>query len=87
MTLRLALLLLLASASLPATAMEAHHAPGGENCRNAADEDPTNPRPSAERSGGVAAETPERTAAPRGGNAENGVRMPRWHSFLPGMFR
>ncbi|MDQ3495509.1 MAG: hypothetical protein M3485_08345 [Pseudomonadota bacterium] len=33
------------------------------------------------------ATAPEKAASARGAEAQNAVRPPRWHSFLPGMFR
>ncbi|TKS52872.1 hypothetical protein E4582_11590 [Luteimonas yindakuii] len=85
MLLRIALMLLIASASLPLLAAEGRQAPGREGCP-VAEEDPTNPRPAAERLPAGPAEAVERGTGGRGG-PEGGARMPRWHSFLPGMFR
>ena len=85
MLLRIALMLLLVSASLPLLAAEGRQAPGRDGCP-VAEDDPTNPRPAAERLPATPVEADDRTiGAGRGG--ESGARMPRWHSFLPGMFR
>ncbi|MDH5823056.1 hypothetical protein QFW77_08650 [Luteimonas sp. RD2P54] len=88
MTLRIALLLLLCSASLPLMAREVRQAgPNGDGaCPTAAERKAaeTGAR-SGERTAPPAANGERGTAA--GGNPESTVRNPRWHSFLPGMFR
>ncbi|MCD9031739.1 hypothetical protein LDO32_08375 [Luteimonas sp. Y-2-2-4F] len=84
MALRLAILLLLGCASLPVLATELRQSPG-EGCAETSGQDPTNPRPAEHRGGTGEAE--DRARLQRGGVPESGVRTPRWHSFLPGMFR
>lgn len=91
MIIRIAILFLLCSASLPLLASEENRAApdGGEGCPTAMAEERAN-------RGGVA-DTREDEADPkakgsasqsqRGGNAENSVRGPRMHNLLPGMFR
>ncbi|MCD9047851.1 hypothetical protein [Luteimonas sp. MHLX1A] len=86
MLLRIALMLLIASASVPLLAAEGRQAPGRDGCP-VAEDDPTNPRPAAERLPAGPADAADRGGAGNRGGSEGGARMPRWHSFLPGMFR
>ncbi|NZA25392.1 hypothetical protein H0E84_03275 [Luteimonas sp. SJ-92] len=88
MIVRIALLLLLCSTSLPLMAREVRQAsPNGDGpCPTAAEKEAAE---AGNRNGdrrGTPAAAGERAAAP-GGNTDNSVRAPRWHSFLPGMFR
>lgn len=88
MRFRLAICLLLLCASLPLAARDLRQmgANGdGGSCPEAlaADEAATPVRGAAKRDGANAAG--DRPAV-RGGDSQ-GVRPPRWHSFLPGMFR
>ncbi len=83
MALRLAILLLLGCASTPALATELRQSPG-DGCGETSAQDPTNPRPAEHR--GSLGDGEDRAPLHRG-VPENGMRAPRWHSFLPGMFR
>lgn len=90
MLLRFALLLLLCSASLPLLAREVRQAGanGDGGCPAATAEKNAGPGDSrGERAGNAKPAVEERAAPASGGNTENSVRGPRWHSFLPGMFR
>lgn len=87
MRFRLAICLLLLCASLPLAARDLRQmgANGdGGSCPEvlAADEAATPARGAARRGAGVPGDKP----ATRGGDTQS-VRPPRWHSFLPGMFR
>ena len=88
MLLRLALALLLVSASAPSGARDLRQlGPGGDggSCPEAvAGED----APDVVRSTDKRSPAPARpkSAVTRGGDSGS-VRAPRWHSFLPGMFR
>lgn len=89
MILRFALLLLLCSASLPLLAREVRQAGanGDGSCptrHTLAEQDAGTGERRNERRGGT---TPAKESPRPGGNTENGARAPRWHSFLPGMFR
>lgn len=88
MILRITLLLLLSGASLPLLANEGRmESPDGEGCPSVTGVD--------EREGPHGGQGPATEAVSRdktapaatGGNAENGVRTPRMHNLLPGMFR
>jgi hypothetical protein len=91
MSIRLALCLLLTCASFAAGARDVRQAGANGNggvCPEAlsaaAMEEETSARADDKREP-AAATKPTRT---RGGGGDNpGVRAPRWHSFLPGMFR
>lgn len=94
MSIRLALCLLLLCASMPAIARDMHlsaaNGDGGGSCTDAAppgdeagpthgtDKRPQAPKP---------AKGKPAAAATRGSDAGADIRPPRWHSFLPGMFR
>jgi hypothetical protein len=87
MRFRLAICLLLLGASLPLAARDVRQSGAngdGGSCPEvlAADEAATPARGAARR---VPANAGDRPAV-RGGDSQ-GVRPPRWHSFLPGMFR
>ncbi|HST45743.1 MAG TPA: hypothetical protein VLK29_11035 [Luteimonas sp.] len=88
MLLRLALCLLLLSASLPSGARELRQlGPGGDGggCPDtAAGGDVVEPVHAAGKRNPAAVRP--KPAVTRGGDG-SGVRAPRWHSFLPGMFR
>lgn len=90
MILRITLLLLLSGASLPLLATEGRmETPDGDGgCPSVTGVDERE----GARGGGQGIDTEavskDKTApAGRGGNAENGVRTPRMHNLLPGMFR
>lgn len=87
MLFRLALCLLLLSASLPSGARDLRQlGPGGDGggCPDAvAGDDVETVRSAGKRSPAAVRPKP---AVTRGGDG-SGVRPPRWHSFLPGMFR
>jgi hypothetical protein len=92
MSLRLALCLLLFCACLPAMArdvkMSGANGDGGA-CPDhvaAGIEDAQAVR-GGKRTATSGAASRDKPAATRGTDAENVVRPPRWHSFLPGMFR
>ncbi|MEZ0470846.1 hypothetical protein [Luteimonas salinilitoris] len=91
MLLRFALLLLLCSASLPLLAREVRQAgangDGGCPTSTLAEEDAGTSAPRGERPGATTPAAKEGATGAPGGNTENNVRAPRWHSFLPGMFR
>ncbi|WP_187775708.1 hypothetical protein [Luteimonas suaedae] len=91
MVLRFALLLLLCSASLPLLAREVRQAgangDGGCPTSTVPEEDAGTSVPRGERPGTTAPAAKERATGAAGGSTENSVRPPRWHSFLPGMFR
>jgi hypothetical protein len=91
MSLRLATCLLLFCASLPVAArdfkMSGPNGDGG-SCPEAISagivDDTLAPRAAKRSPVGAGG---DRAAATRGAEAESVVRPPRWHSFLPGMFR
>ncbi len=86
MSLRLALLLLTLSAALPAWAAdEVRQAPSPDGCEVVGG-DPTNPNVGTDGSGG-GGHAREPAGGVTGSNPDGGARTPRWHSFLPGMFR
>lgn len=88
---RIAIVLLLSSASLPLLASEESVASldnGGDCDSVLAPEAPGDSSHIAGTSGDVeAASHGKASSGNRGGNAENSVRTPRTHSLLPGMFR
>jgi len=88
MILRITLLLLLSCASLPLLASEGRmESPDGEGCPSVTGVDERE-RASGGQGSATEAVSKDKTApAERGGNAENGVRTPRMHNLLPGMFR
>lgn len=88
MTLRIALLLLLCSASLPLVAREVRQAgPNGNgSCPTETESQADETVADGREHRGTSAAPAERPAKP-GGTGEAAVRNPRWHSFLPGMFR
>jgi hypothetical protein len=91
MSLRLATCLLLFCACLPVAArdfkMSGANGDGG-SCPDAISagvvDDTLVPRAAKRAPAGAPA---DRASAPRGPEADLIVRPPRWHSFLPGMFR
>lgn len=89
MILRFALLLLLCSASLPLLAREVRQAGanGDGGCPTRLAEEDARTGDSHGKGRGAATPAAKEGATAPGGNTENGVRAPRWHSFLPGMFR
>jgi len=89
MILRIATLLLLCSASLPVLAGESRAAAEGKGCPGVVATDERESAGTAGAQGGDAEAAAKDTATQprRGGNAENGVRGPRMHNLLPGMFR
>lgn len=90
MMIRIATLLLLSGASLTALASESPAAPdGGKGCPGVVAPDERDGPGAAGAQGGESEQAAGDKAAqpPRGGNAENGMRGPRMHSLLPGMFR
>lgn len=89
MKIRIATLLLLSGASLPALASESPAAPdGGKGCPGVvAPDERENPGAGAQADESEQAAGDKAAQSRRGGNAENGLRGPRMHSLLPGMFR
>jgi hypothetical protein len=92
MSLRLAVCLLLFCTCLPAMArdvkMSGANGDGGA-CPDlvaAGVEDAQTAR-GGKRAPATTAASRDKSATTRGADAENVVRPPRWHSFLPGMFR
>jgi hypothetical protein len=79
--------LLMVFACLPVLAREVRlqSANGdGGTCPEAAAEAVVQPRDKGKRAASAA---PAKTKPSYRGDAGNGVRTPRWHSFVPGMFR
>lgn len=90
---RIALILLLCSASLPSMAREVRQAGanGDGGCPSAlssSQDRGESVRPSGgQRRADVDPMSRDRPPSDAQGGTENGVRGPRMHSFLPGMFR
>lgn len=81
-------LFLFALASLPASARDsasANSTSEGGSCPDGSDEAAPEPRPAGKPSPAARAEKAGAPTVRSGG--ENAIRPPRWHSFLPGMFR
>lgn len=90
MILRLTLLLLLCGASLPLLASEGRmELPDGDpGCASVTGVDEREVSPGGVHGNDNEAVPKDKAApAPRGGSPENGVRTPRMHNLLPGMFR
>ncbi|WP_425490868.1 hypothetical protein [Luteimonas cellulosilyticus] len=92
MSIRLLACSLLFVASLPVAARDARlaDADGTPPCQAAAAaESPvaSDANGSGNRRAPPASASRARSVSPGGGDSENIVRPPRWHSFLPGMFR
>ena len=85
MSVRTALAALLLSLALPAVAQDAGAGDDGLSCTSDYAGNPAPDPDPARASKRVDADKP---AIPRGaGSDSNPARQPRWHSFLPGMFR
>lgn len=86
MSARLMVCMLLMGASLPVVARDAHGDAGVDApCPSAAIQaEPALDTPHARR---APAASKSRPSISGGGEIESAVRGPRWHSFLPGMFR
>lgn len=85
---KLALCLLLSCISLSANARDVQLLSPNGSCSAVQDEDADTETARAatdKRAAPAAAKT--RAPARRGGDADANARPPRWHSFLPGMFR
>lgn len=90
MSYRIAILILLCSASLPLFASEENVASpdGGGDCASVMAPEAPGDGPEIDRSREAeAAAGGKDSAERRGGNAENSLRGPRMHNLLPGMFR
>ena len=88
---RIAILLLLCSASLPLLASEESVASpdGGGDCASVMAPEAPGDGPTADGSRGEdeRASSDKASSERRDGNAENSLRGPRMHNLLPGMFR
>ncbi|CAN5590113.1 hypothetical protein BH23PSE2_BH23PSE2_10600 [soil metagenome] len=90
MSIRLATCLLLFCACLPAAAREVRLSGANGDGGSCPDQVTTAVEDAqALRAGKPApsATAREKPSSPRGAESDNAVRPPRWHSFLPGMFR
>lgn len=95
MSIRLALCLLLLCASFPLVARDARmmSASGAGSAGSCQDDSAQNDDPTLSQAAGKRAAHPvkpaskPRVAPSRSGGDPGDVRPPRWHSFLPGMFR
>lgn len=93
MSTRLALCLFLVCACFPLMAVEVRMAGAngdGGNCPSLAQHDDDGiARDTPAKSGALPAKRVTRThsGATHAGSGDSDVRPPRWHSFLPGMFR
>lgn len=89
MSARLIVCMLLLGACLPAAARTATAEAGTDApCPPAASAPQTEPLPDGTRRAPAAGSASKaRPAVNGGGETESPVRGPRWHSFLPGMFR
>lgn len=90
MSARLTVCILLLGASLPALARTATAETSADSpCPSAAAAPQAAPLLDANsgRRGPAASASKSRPATSGGGEIESTVRGPRWHSFLPGMFR
>ncbi len=89
MSLRLVACLLLFCACLPATAREVRlsDANSGGSCPDQIAAGIEEAQALRGSKPALPATARDKAASPRGAEAESAVRPPRWHSFLPGMFR
>ena len=92
MSLRLALVLLLTCISFPLMARDLRQMGpnGGAGCDDAAQTDDAAAPAAAQRPSAHTVRSPAKARPPAVRSSGDGVgeiRPPRWHSFLPGMFR
>ena len=86
---RYVLLVLLCCASSLSLAREVQlHSPNGDGGTEACPDTPTQRPPAAKHAAPPTHVKAKLPVSVRGGDSDDaGPRMPRWHSFLPGMFR
>ncbi len=91
MSARLMVCMLLLGASLPVVARDAITDPAADTpclpAANAPQAEPSLDSGSVRRAPASGSASKVRPAATGGGESEGPTRGPRWHSFLPGMFR